>query len=96
MEIQDVGLPSWTLQLPNGMILKMGSAQGVLIIPDEAEVTPTQAQEITRLQGLLDFANATIEDMKEERAEVDEATEALQGRLNAAGEYEPTDLREQE
>jgi hypothetical protein len=34
MEIQDIGLPGWTLHLPNGMVLKMGSAQGVLIIPD--------------------------------------------------------------
>jgi len=72
VEIQDIGLPNWTLQLPHGMVLKMSSAQGVLLIPDDDEqpedpdTLGAYRSEIKRLQGLLDFANATIEDMKEE------------------------------
>jgi hypothetical protein len=64
MEIQDIGVPGWTITLPNGMIIKMASQQGILIIPDP-DPEP-EDPEVVRLQGLLDFANATIEDMKEE------------------------------
>ena len=83
MEIQDVGLPGWTLQLPNGMVLKMGSAQGVLIIPDE---------------HAPDGGNAPDDVVKRAFLDVDQLVrdkEALEQRaLNASGEYSPTDLRD--
>jgi hypothetical protein len=65
MEIHDVGLPSWQLELPGGMILKMTSAQGALFIPDEEETPDSvdimQLRETIRVGNeMLANANAEI------------------------------------
>jgi hypothetical protein len=91
MEIQDVGLPGWTLQLPNGMVLKMGSAQGVLIIPDQEpeEELPFPTQE--QIDSAVEKARKTLGEMQAE--EIAAAKRELTVGLNEDGEYEPTDLR---
>jgi hypothetical protein len=66
MQIMDIGIPAWQIELPGGMILKMTSCQGVLIVPDPEPEVEVEAKWPTSRTPEPEVPNLDLELAEEE------------------------------